>query len=128
DPDAEVRQRAAWAVGAMRPDAAPAGLVRGLSDSDRDVRETTAWALFAIRDSRTIPAIESAFAHETDSDVQQGLIRALGAMPGDASVDALQKLVTSSDPKIRQTAITALAGGGAGGPWPWPWPEPRPFP
>ncbi|MEO8031515.1 MAG: M56 family metallopeptidase [Gemmatimonadota bacterium] len=128
DPDAEVRQRAAWAVGAMKPDAAPAGLVRGLSDSDRDVRETTAWALFAIRDSRTIPAIESAFAHETDSDVQQGLIRALGAMPGDASVDALQKLVTSSDPKIRQTAITALAGGGAGGPWPWPWPEPRPFP
>ncbi len=128
DPDAEVRQRAAWAVGAMRPDAAPAGLVRGLSDSDRDVRETTTWALFAIRDSRTIPAIESAFAHETDPDVQQGLIRALGAMSGDASVDALQKLVTSSDPRIRQTAITALAGGGAGGPWPWPWPQPRPFP
>jgi hypothetical protein len=49
-------------------------------------------------------------------------------MSGDASVDALQKLVSSPDAKIRQVAITALAGGGAGGPWPWPWPWPRPFP
>ena len=76
---------------------------------------------------RPAAAIEAAYKRETDSEVRIGLIRALGAM-GESSVDALQRLVTSSDSEVRATAVTELAGGGASGPWPWPRPEPRPFP
>ncbi|HET8833706.1 MAG TPA: HEAT repeat domain-containing protein, partial [Gemmatimonadales bacterium] len=72
-------------------------------------------------------AIEAAYNRETVPEVREGLIRALGAM-GDGAVDALQRLVSSPDPKIRKFAVTALAGGNASGPWPWPRPEPRPFP
>jgi HEAT repeat protein len=127
DSDAEVRDLAAWAIGTCHPEQAPAGLVRALSDKDRDVRLSVAWALFRIADEKTASAIDAAFQHETDTEVQHGLIRALGAM-GDLSVDALQRLVTSPDSEVRTLAVTALAGGNATGPWPWPRPEPRPFP
>ncbi|HKV76184.1 MAG TPA: M56 family metallopeptidase [Gemmatimonadales bacterium] len=127
DPDPDVREVAAWAIGNCRPDKAPAVLVKGLKDSESRVRLTTAWALYNIRDPQSADAIEQAFGHEVDPEVQRGLIRALGAM-GDRSVDLLEKLVTSSDPQIREVAVTALAGGQATGPWPWPWPQPRPFP
>ncbi len=127
DQDPRVREMAAWSIGSCRPEKAPAALLHALSDRDRDVRESVAWALFMIRDAAAAPAIDAAFQHETDSDVQEGLVKALGSM-GDGSVEALQHLVTADDPKIREAAITALAGGGGLGPWPWPRPQPRPFP
>lgn len=127
DSDPPTREMAAWAIGACRPDHTPARLVGALSDHDRDVRLSAAWALYAIHDPATIGALDAAYHHETDDDVRVGLIRALGAM-GEASVDALQRLVTSPDSAVRAVAVTELAGGGASGPWPWPRPQPRPFP
>jgi beta-lactamase regulating signal transducer with metallopeptidase domain len=127
DPDPDVRERAAWAIGTCHPDKAPVELLRALGDKDRDVRLSTAWALYNIRDPEAVDEIDAAFRVETDSEVQRGLIRALGSM-GDRSVDALSKLVSSPDSTVRAVAVTALAGGSAGGPWPWPRPEPRPFP
>ena len=93
---------------------------------ERDVRLSAAWALYNIDDEDAGAAIEAAYKRETDPEVRVGLIRALGAM-GDRAVDALQRLVTSSDPQVRAIAVTALAGGGASGPWPWPRPEPGRF-
>ncbi|MEP6573332.1 MAG: M56 family metallopeptidase [Gemmatimonadota bacterium] len=127
DTDPGIRQTAAWAIGTIHPDQAPAQLINALSDKDRDVRLSVAWALYNIRDDQAVNALDAAFRHETDSDVQHGIIRALGAM-GERSVEALQRLVSSPDPEIREGAVTALAGGNASGPWPWPRPEPRPFP
>ena len=127
DADAAVREVAAWAIGSCGPERAPAALLRGLGDPDRNVRLSTAWALYAIHDAGSIGAIDAAFQKETDPEVQEGLLRALGAM-GEASVEVLQRMVTSTDSAVRVVAITALAGGGAGGPWPWPRPMPRPFP
>lgn len=127
DPDRSVREVAAWSIGSIRPDKAPAALVTALSDKERDVRQSVAWALYNIHDASTAAALEAAFRKETDTEVQRGMIRALGTM-GDASIDVLQRLVTSPDPEIRTVAVTALAGGQAGGPWPWPRPQPRPFP
>jgi HEAT repeat protein len=98
-----------------------------LSDKNRGVRLSAAWALYQIEDSDATGAIEAAYNRETDPEVREGLIKALGVM-GDRAVDALQRLVTSPDPKVRKFAVTALAGGNASGPWPWPRPEPRPFP
>ena len=127
DSDSEVRELAAWAIGTCHPEQAPAALVRALTDKEPDVRLSVAWALYTIADEKTAGAIDAAFQHESDTEVQQGLIRALGAM-GDLSIDALQRLVTSPDSEVRTLAVTALAGGNATGPWPWPRPEPRPFP
>jgi beta-lactamase regulating signal transducer with metallopeptidase domain/HEAT repeat protein len=127
DSNAETREVAAWAIGSCEPSRAPAALVKALGDRERDVRLSAAWALYNIHDEETAAAIEAAYKRETDSDVRIGLIRALGAM-GESSVDALQRLVTSSDSEVRATAVAELAGGGASGPWPWPRPEPRPFP
>lgn len=127
DADPEIREMAAWSIGSCRPEQAPAALVSALSDKTPDVRLAVAWALYQIRDPGTAPAIDAAFRTETDGEVREGLIKALGQM-GDASVDALQRLVSSPDSAVRTVAVTALAGGNATGPWPWPRPQPRPFP
>ncbi|HEX3273237.1 MAG TPA: HEAT repeat domain-containing protein [Gemmatimonadales bacterium] len=127
DENAETREMAAWAIGSCRPSAAPAALVTGLGDRERDVRLSVAWALYSIKDPGTTRAIEAAYGREADGEVRIGLIKALGAL-GDGSVEVLQRLLTSPDSLVRQTAVTELAGGGASGPWPWPRPEPRPFP
>jgi beta-lactamase regulating signal transducer with metallopeptidase domain len=122
-----VRLRAAWAIGNASPRQAPKALLDLLSDSEVDVRKVTAWALFNIQDPDAVPAIDAAMRRETDKDTQRALIRAL-ASTGERSVEAIKRLIDSSDPDVRATAIRALAGGGASGPWPWPWPDPRPHP
>jgi beta-lactamase regulating signal transducer with metallopeptidase domain/HEAT repeat protein len=125
--DPKVRAMAAWGIGNADPGKAPPALTKALSDSDANVRKSAAWALFNIQDPSTLPALEAAFAKETDPAIQADLIRAIGAT-GEASVDALSRLVSSPDARIRNAAVTALAGGGAGGPWPMPKPQPRPNP
>ncbi len=127
DSSAKTRELAAWSIGQCEPSKAPAALITALGDRDRDVRLSAAWALYQIEDAAATSALEAAYRKETDREVRIGLIRALGAM-GDAAVDALQRLVSSSDKEVRATAVAELAGGGASGPWPWPRPEPRPFP
>ena len=127
DSSAKTREMAAWAIGSCEPSKAPTALIKALGDRNRDVRLSVAWALYNIEDAGATAAIEAAYRSETDSEVRIGLIRALGAM-GDGAVDALQRLVSSSDKEVRATAVTELAGGGASGPWPWPRPEPRPVP
>ena len=127
DSNAALREVAAWSIGACHPDRAPAALIGALSDPERDVRASVVWALYTIGDPAAAGALDAALRRETDSEVQHGLIRALGAT-GEASVAALERLVTSPDPEIRGIAVAALAGGDASGPWPWPRPEPRPSP
>jgi beta-lactamase regulating signal transducer with metallopeptidase domain len=127
DSDAALREMAAWSIGSCNPDRAPAALMAALSDRERDVRASVAWALYNIGDPGAASALDAALRRETDAEVQRGLIRALGAT-GEASVPALERLVTSPDPEIRSIAVAALAGGDASGPWPWPRPEPRPTP
>ncbi len=125
--DAKVRAMAAWAIGSMEPDKAPAPLLNALQDSDSKVRRTATWALYSIEDPASLPALEAAFAKETDPALRRDMVRAMGNM-GDAATDALTRLVSSDDKEIRVAAISALAGGNANGPWPWPWPWPRPNP
>ena len=127
DSNAALREVAAWSIGSCQPDRAPAALIGALSDRERDVRESVAWALYNIGDPGAAGALDAALRRETNAEVQHGLIRALGAA-GEASVPALERLVTSPDPETRGIAVAALAGGDASGPWPWPRPDPRPYP
>lgn len=127
DASAAVRARAAWALGAVGPREAPRALIGMLGDGDPHVRKLAAWALYTIEDPAAVPALQSAFKAERDPELQVAYVRALAAL-GERSVDALRGLLESSDPRIRDVAVRALAGGHATGPWPWPWPQPRPFP
>jgi HEAT repeat protein len=126
DRSSDVKATAAWAIGQLRPEHAPSGLVQGLSSADRDVRLTAAWALGQIRDSSTASALEKGLQSEGDSEVRRAELRAL-IMMGDHSESALTTALKSSDSEIREMAAMALAGHGRR-PWPWPWPRPRPFP
>ncbi|HEX7980015.1 MAG TPA: M56 family metallopeptidase [Gemmatimonadaceae bacterium] len=127
DADADVRSRAVWALGEISPKQAPKQLVAMLSDKDQRVRELTAWALYQIEDPSTAPALQAALRAETNQDMQLKYIRALATM-GESSVDAIRPLLESSDQRVREMAVHALAGGHATGPWPHPWPQPRPYP
>jgi len=127
DANADVRSRAVWALGNVEPKEAPRQLVAMLSDKDARVRELTAWALYNIQDPSTAPALQAALRAEQDKDLQLRYIRALAAM-GEKSVDAIRPLLESSDARVKEMAVRALAGGHATGPWPHPWPQPRPYP
>ncbi|MEO8575317.1 MAG: M56 family metallopeptidase [Gemmatimonadales bacterium] len=122
-----VRMRALWAIGSIEPREVPGQAVAMLRDPSPEVRELAAWVLYQAEDPSTAPALNAALKTEQNKDLQIAYIRALAAL-GEKSVDAIRGLLTSSDPKIKQMAIRALAGGNAAGPWPWPWPEPRPYP
>ena len=127
DPSADIRQRAAWAIGNISPKQAPKALVATLKDKDPHTRTVVAWALYNIEDESAAPALEAALKAEQDSNVQLAMIRSLAVL-GERSVDALKGLLESNDPRVKNMAVRALAGGHAAGPWPWPWPMPRPFP
>ncbi len=127
DANPDVRARAAWALGNVEPKVAPKQLIAMLGDKETRVRQLAAWALYNIEDPAAAPALEAALKTEQNKELQLDYIRALAAM-GDKSVDAIRGLLESSDPRVKQMAVRALAGGQAAGPWPWPWPDPRPFP
>jgi HEAT repeat protein len=116
-----------WAIGSIGPRRAPPALVAVLKDQQPMLRQLAAWALYEIEDPSTASALTAALNAETVPDLKINYIQALAAL-GEKSVDAVRGLLLSSDPKIKQMAVRALAGGNGAGPWPWPWPEPRPYP
>lgn len=126
-PSADVRSMAAWAIGSAEPAKAPVQLVAALQDQVTPVRRMVIWALYSIDDASTLPALEAAFAKETDAGLRRDIVRAMGTK-GDAATEALTRLVSSDNPEIRAAAVSALSGSGAHGPWPMPLPWPRPFP
>jgi HEAT repeat protein len=126
DQSADVRSTSAWALGRIRPERAPRGLVAALADASQDVRLDVAWALGRIRDSTTVSALETAVRREHDDQVRRAEFRAL-LMAGEHSESAIESALQSSDAEIREMAAMALAGRGRAA-WPWPRPKPRPFP
>ncbi len=127
DPNKGTRARAVWSIGNIEPNRAPPALVAVLKDSQPMMRQLAAWALYQIEDPSTAPALTAALQGETNAELKVHYIQALAAL-GEHSVDAVRGLLLSSDPKVKQMAVRALAGGNGSGPWPWPWPEPRPYP
>jgi HEAT repeat protein len=127
DRESEVRATAAWALGQVHSDRAPASLTAALKDSDDDVRLKAAWALSQIADPTAIPAVTDALKQDQPERVRQALVRAL-LQSGEHNDEALAGLLQSKDDKTREMAVRALAGRRGPWPWPWPWPRPRPMP
>lgn len=122
----ELRELAAWGVGATSPRRAPDALIAALRDDDAHVRATVAWALHEIEDRAAVGALDAALARESDHDAKVAMVRAIGVL-GDGAVSVMEKLVQSNDAEVRAVAIRALAGSHSD-PWPRPRPRPRPFP
>jgi beta-lactamase regulating signal transducer with metallopeptidase domain/HEAT repeat protein len=127
DPNKGIRARAAWSIGQIGPKSAPPALIALLRDEQPTMRQLAAWSLYQIEDPAAAPALQAALNTETVAELKLNYIQALAAL-GEKSVDAVRGLLLSPDPKIKQMAVRALAGGNGAGPWPWPWPDPRPYP
>ena len=125
DESEQVRESAAWGLGysARRP--ASRALVAALSDRSAQVRETAAWALAETEDDDVAPAVEAAFARETNAEVRLAELRALTFMHVE-SKSILDAALASKDPQLRARAVRMLAG--SAGAWPEPRPRPRPRP
>ena len=113
-------------LGNISPKQAPTALFAALSDSSASVRDKAAWALYEIRDPRALSALKTALAREQSASLKRGLIYAIAAL-GEESTDAIEALLDSKEPGMRDVAIRALAGD-SGFVWPMPWPDPRPNP
>lgn len=93
DPNAEVREQAAWNAGAMKIESAREELMRMVRDTggDPSARAEAAIALGRLApSSEAREAIESALGDARTPELQLGLIRALGVMADPASFGALK--------------------------------------
>jgi beta-lactamase regulating signal transducer with metallopeptidase domain len=141
DADAEVRARAARALGRHRVHEAAAALRGALGDEDGDVRERAAWALGRIRDAAAVYGLlellrdrvrevreRAAWAlgrirdpRATDGliaalapagdDALHEVIEALARIGGERAMEALIQLMDADDPEVRRTVIEALSDG-----------------
>ena len=141
DADAEVRARAARALGRHRVHEAAAALRGALGDEDGDVRERAAWALGRIRDEAAVYGLlellrdrvrevreRAAWAlgrirdpRATDGliaalapagdDALHEVIEALARIGGEQALEALIQLMDADDPEVRRTVIEALSDG-----------------
>ena len=104
DPEAAVRERAAWALGWIKaPGSAPA-LGAALKDPEAAVREQAAWALGHIGAARVGTALEAALK-DPEPEVRVPSAWALGADRPSSRRPALAKAVEDPDQRVREEAI-----------------------
>jgi hypothetical protein len=92
DPDAEVREEAARALGRMRAADAAAALIERLADPHSTIRPQAARALGRIGDGRAVPALIEGLASPSE-ELQDACAQALGEIGGRPSVQRLRRLL-----------------------------------
>ena len=107
DPDAKVRQRAAYALGDIRTETAVRGLIQALQDADADVRRSVAYALGKIGTETAVPALIQALQH-SDAVVRRSAAYALGKIGTETAVRALIQALQDPDAWVRRSVADAL--------------------
>jgi HEAT repeat protein/beta-lactamase regulating signal transducer with metallopeptidase domain len=107
DSDAEVRERAAWALGKERAARSADALIGALKDAEPDVREQAAWALGQIRAAQAIEALAGALK-DGSPDVAERAAWALGQIRNPSSVAGLIAGVGHAEPDVREQIAWAL--------------------
>lgn len=122
DPDAGVRQNAAWAMGRLGKDAGSEGagaLVRLLSDGDPMVRRDAASALGEIGQpvaGSAVRPLANCCRRDADNDVRKAALEALVSLVGPADKDVASDLRAVLDDKDTDVArAAAFALGNIGG-------------
>jgi HEAT repeat protein/beta-lactamase regulating signal transducer with metallopeptidase domain len=111
DPDADVRQAAAEALGQFGLTQAPAGLLDATRDKSADVRQASVESLGEIHDPHAVPALKSLLS-DPSSDVREAAVEALSEIRDRAALDALIQALKASDPVVRRHAAEALGQRG----------------
>ena len=107
DPDANVRARAAQALGRHRVHAAATVLRTALGDEDADVRKRAAWALGRIRDDAAVDDLLS-LLRDPDQGVRERAAWALGRLRNPAAVDGLLAALEDADAFVQERIAWAL--------------------
>jgi len=110
DSHADLRARAAHAIGMIGDPTAADVLIAGLSDTEWAVRAMAAKALGRLRESESIPALASALS-DPQWWVRANAAEALKAK-GPAGQDSLLKTLDSDDPYAAQQAVQMLQESG----------------
>ncbi len=107
DTDAEVRERAARALGRNRVTEAAAALRTVLGDENADVRERAAWALGRIRDDAAVQGLLG-LLDDPEPDVRERAAWALGMLRNPAAVDGLVAALDDADEDVQERIAWAL--------------------
>jgi HEAT repeat protein len=106
---AEVRSRAAEALGDLGDETATEALIVALADEDRFVRKMAATAFTKLRDPRAIEPLIDALA-DGDPFVREKAAEALGFLGDQRAIEPLEHLVKITEcERFRATAEAALA-------------------
>jgi len=92
DPDAEVREEAAWALGRIGATEVVETLVRRLRDPSSTIRLVIARSLGQLGDPRAVPALVECLSDKSE-ELQDACARALGAIGGRESVRRLLRML-----------------------------------
>ena len=107
DPDANVRARAARALGQHRVHAAATVLRTALGDEDADVRKRAAWALGRIRDDASVDSLLN-LLRDPVQEVRERAAWALGALRNPTAVDGLVAALKDADAAVQERIAWAL--------------------
>ena len=109
DPDSEVRNAAAHALGEMQDTAAVLALMRALTeDRDAEVRATAAYSLGQLESRRAVPALGQALSRDPAAEVRNRAAWALGQIEDATAVDALVAGLGDDDAEVRNRVAWAL--------------------
>jgi HEAT repeat protein/beta-lactamase regulating signal transducer with metallopeptidase domain len=108
DPDAEVRQQAAWALGQIDSPAGVPALSAALGDADPEVATLAAYSLGQIA-PETPPAELTRAATSGSGELRHTALWALTRMGAAAALPALTAAAADPDPAIRARALNGLA-------------------
>ncbi|MBN1543820.1 MFS transporter [candidate division KSB1 bacterium] len=104
DPDSEVREEAASALGRARADEAVEALIERLCDPESTIRTSAAKALGRIGNPRALPYLIEGLECSSD-EVQQACAQAIGKIGGEESLSQLFRLMREN----RSERVSALS-------------------
>lgn len=108
DPDSEVREEAARALGRIKSMDAVDPLINELNDTTSTIRSQAALALGKIGNTNALPALFNALESPSE-DIQNAAVKALGMLGTDESIKNLLKLFQKDSERLTATGAEAIS-------------------
>ncbi|QEN04585.1 HEAT repeat domain-containing protein [Thiospirochaeta perfilievii] len=108
DPDSDVREEAARALGRIKSIEAVEPLIKELDDENSTIRSQAALSLGKIGDTNALPSLFNALDSDSE-DVQNASVKALGMLGSDESIKNLLKLFRTDSEKLTANGAVAIS-------------------
>ncbi len=112
DPESDVREEAARALGRIKSSDAVDPLIDELNDESSTIRSQAAIALGKIGDEKALPALFSALDSNSE-ELQNASIKALGQLGSDESIKNLLQAIKHDSERLNATSAIAVSQLGA---------------